>query len=96
VALFLETLEALELLDTSVSAETVLWRLFHEDEIRVHPVQKLHFRCTCSADKVLPVLRSYPAEELPGIADPDGVIRARCEFCGTTYEFPLSTLVPLS
>jgi molecular chaperone Hsp33 len=92
VALFLQTLQPYELLDTTVSAETVLWRLFHEDEIRVHPVQPLSFQCTCNADKVLPVLRSYPPEEMPSLADADGIIRARCEFCGTAYEFPLSEL----
>jgi molecular chaperone Hsp33 len=92
VALFLQTLEPYELLDTSLAAETVLWRLFHEDEIRVHAAQPLSFECTCNADKVLPVLTSYPAEELPTLADPDGVVRARCEFCGNTYEFPLAEL----
>jgi molecular chaperone Hsp33 len=92
VALFLDTLEAYELLDTSVSAEAVLWRLFHEDEVRVHRAQPLHFHCTCTAEKVLPVLRSYPPDELTGLADADGVIRTRCEFCGTTYEFPLANL----
>ena len=92
VSMFLETLEPVELLDTAVTAETILWRLFHEDEVRVHASQALSFQCTCSADKVLPVLRSYPPEDMPSLADADGVIRARCEFCGTTYEFPLSDL----
>jgi len=96
VAMFLQTLEPVELLDTSVTAETILWRLFHEDEVRVHAAQALSFQCTCSADKVLPVLQSYPPDEMPALADPDGVIRARCEFCGTTYEFPLSDLAPKS
>ncbi len=89
VKLFLDTLEAYELLDTAVPAEAVLWRLFHEDEVRVHKSHTLHFQCTCNADKVLPVLRSYGQDELKGLADADGVIRTRCEFCGTTYEFPL-------
>ncbi len=92
ISMFLETLTALELLDTSLSAESLLWRLFHEDEIRVHPAKELHFQCTCSADKVLPVLQSYPVEERPSLADEDGVIRTRCEFCGTEYKFPLSEI----
>jgi molecular chaperone Hsp33 len=32
------------------------------------------------------VLRSYSPEERAGLADPDGIIRARCEFCGTVHE----------
>jgi molecular chaperone Hsp33 len=92
VALFMETLQDIELLDTELAAETVLWRLFHEDEIRVHPSQALHFECSCEPEKIRTVLSSYPATELKELPDPDGVIRTRCEFCGTVYEFPLETL----
>ena len=92
VALFMETLKDIELLDTEVAAESVLWRLFHEDEVRVHPSQQLHFQCSCEAERVRAVLKSYPASELKALPDPDGVIRTRCEFCGTVYEFPLETL----
>ena len=37
LSLLLKTVEDLELLDTSLAPETVLWRLFHEDEVRVQP-----------------------------------------------------------
>lgn len=90
--LFLQTLEAVELLDTGIAAETMLWRLFHEDEVRAHPAQSLLFCCTCNAEKLLPVLRSYPEGERADLADADGIIRTRCEFCGTIYEFPMETL----
>jgi molecular chaperone Hsp33 len=92
VALFMQTLEDVELLDTNVSAESVLWRLFHEDEVRVHKSQPLHFQCSCDAERVRDVLNSYSAEALKDLPDPDGVIRTRCEFCGSVYEFPLETL----
>jgi molecular chaperone Hsp33 len=92
VALFMQTLEDVELLDTGVPAESILWRLFHEDEVRVRPSRTLHFQCTCEPERVRAVLNSYPAEELKDLPDPDGVIRTRCEFCGTVYEFPLEAL----
>jgi molecular chaperone Hsp33 len=31
------------------------------------------------------VLRSYAPSDRAGLADPDGVIRARCEFCGAVH-----------
>jgi molecular chaperone Hsp33 len=92
IALFLETLDDVELLDTDLSAESVLWRLFHEDEVRVHKSEPLRFECSCRAERIRSVLKSYPVGELKDLPDPDGVIRTRCEFCGTMYEFPLETL----
>jgi len=91
IALFLKTLEDYELLDTAIAAESVLWRLFHEDEVRVHPSQTLRFECSCRAENIRSVLGAYKAEELKDLPDPDGVIRTRCEFCATVYEFPLAT-----
>lgn len=89
VGFFLETLEDYELLDSAVAAEEVLWRLFHEDEVRVHNAQPLHFHCGCGPEKVSSVLKSYGSRELADLADADGVVRAKCEFCGAVYEFPL-------
>jgi molecular chaperone Hsp33 len=92
VGLFLDSLEDIELLASEISAESVLWRLFHEDEVRVHRSETLGFECSCRPDRIRAVLSAYSAEELKDLPDPDGVIRTRCEFCGMVYEFPLTTL----
>jgi molecular chaperone Hsp33 len=86
LSLLLKTVEDLELVDTALAPETVLWRLFHEDEVRVHPAEPIAFRCDCDPARITDILRNYSAEDRAGLADPDGVIRARCEFCGTTHE----------
>ncbi len=90
--MFLATVEPFELVDTALPAEDLLWRLFHDDEVRVLPFEKLSFRCDCSGERISSVLRSYPAEQRAGLADPDGIIRARCEFCGTVHEVASETL----
>jgi len=86
LALILGTVEDLELVDTSLAPETLLWRLFHEDEVRVHPAEPVAFRCDCDTDRIAGVLKSYGTEERAGLADDDGIIRARCEFCGTVHQ----------
>ena len=86
LTLILKTVEDVELVDTSLPAETLLWRLFHEDEVRVLPAEPVAFRCDCDRERIASVLKSYSAEERAGLADPDGIIRARCEFCGTVHE----------
>jgi molecular chaperone Hsp33 len=86
LSLILKTVEDLELLDTQLAPERVLWRLFHEDEVRVQPALPIAFRCDCAPDRIAQVLKSYAPEDRAGLADPDGVIRARCEFCAKTHE----------
>ena len=86
LSLLLKTVEDLELVDTSLSPETLLWRLFHEDEVRVEPPEPVIFRCDCDTGRIVQVLKSYAPQDRSGLADPDGVIRARCEFCGKTHE----------
>ena len=82
----LDTLEDIELIDTGLKAEDLLWRLFNEDEIRVHPAERVAFRCDCKTERIASVLRAYGPAERDGLADPDGVIRAKCEFCGKSHE----------
>ncbi len=80
------TVEDVELVDTSLSAETLLWRLFNEEEVRVQSAEAIAFRCDCNGERIAAVLRSYSPEDRAGLADPDGILRARCEFCGRVHE----------
>ncbi|HEY2885665.1 MAG TPA: Hsp33 family molecular chaperone HslO [Rhizomicrobium sp.] len=86
LASFLSTVEDIELVDLELPAETLLWRLFHEDETRVHSAERIEFRCECDTSRISAVLKSYSDKERAGLADADGVIRARCEFCGKSHE----------
>ncbi len=43
----LDTLEDVELVDTGLAAEDLLWRLFNQDEVRVQPAEPIEFRCDC-------------------------------------------------
>lgn len=82
-ALF-DTLASGELLDTA--GETLLTRLFHEEEVSVLGERPLAFGCSCSRERVAGMLRSLGAEEARA-AVIDGAARVRCEFCGERYEF---------
>jgi molecular chaperone Hsp33 len=86
LSILMKTAEDVELVDTALAPETLLWRLFHEDEVRVHPAEPIAFRCDCDGARIAGILKGYSAEEREGLADPDGVIRASCEFCGTVHE----------
>jgi molecular chaperone Hsp33 len=84
-ALF-ETLGEDELIDPLITPETLLFRLFHEDGVRLFTPSPLRAFCRCSQDKIENVLRSFPASERTDMIEDDGVIRVTCEYCSRTYE----------
>jgi len=57
-------------------------------------VERVTFRCNCEPTRIAGVLRSYSAAARDGLADPDGIIRARCEFCGTVHAISPADLTP--
>jgi molecular chaperone Hsp33 len=84
-ALF-ETLGEDELVDPTVSSELLLYRLFHEDGVRLFEPRPLRAFCRCSQDRILGVLQSFGADERTGMVEDDGKIRVTCEYCSRVYE----------
>lgn len=76
-----------ELADPDVSAERLLFRLFHETGVRVFEPGPLEERCTCSAERIEAMLRdNFSAEERQEMAV-NGEIEVVCEFCSADYHF---------
>jgi molecular chaperone Hsp33 len=90
---FLASVEDLELVDAALAAETLLWRLFHNDEVRVHPAESVAFRCDCDSGRIASVVGAYAQAEREELCDPDGIIRARCEFCGRIHEIVMQEVL---
>ncbi len=82
----LGTVEADELLDPSVGTERLLYRLFHEQGVRVYEGTDVIDDCSCSREKIKSILDGFTAEEVEESTE-DGVIRVNCEFCATEYLF---------
>ncbi len=79
----LATLTAAELLDLPV--ETLLYRLFHEERVRLEPGRPLAFACSCSRERVEAMLRLLGREEGEAALDATGIVEVTCEFCGRPY-----------
>tara|TARA_R110002124_G_scaffold21262_1_gene82094 strand:- start:1267 stop:2184 length:918 start_codon:yes stop_codon:yes gene_type:complete len=84
-ALF-QTLADDELLDPTVTPEILLFRLFHEDGVRLEDARPLKAVCRCSKDRIGAVLASFDPVELADMVEDDGKIRVTCEYCSTVYE----------
>ena len=90
-ALF-ETTGEDELIDPTVPAEVLLYRLFHEDGVRLFQPKPLRAFCRCSPDRILNLLRSFPAEERQDMVEADGKIRVTCEYCSRVYDVEPQTV----
>lgn len=84
-ALFATTGED-ELIDPTLPGETLLWRLFNEDGVRVFEAKPLRAFCRCSEERVATVIQSFSDEERADMVEPDGKIHVTCEYCSRTYE----------
>ena len=82
----LGTIEPAELVDPAVGTERLLYRLFHEQGVRVHEGIDVVDDCTCSREKIRAILDSFSADEVAESVD-DGKILVSCEFCSKKYEF---------
>lgn len=80
-----DTLSAVEL--SQLDAATVLYRLFHEQPVRVFEPQSIEFACTCSRDKVSDMLLLLGAEEVGDVVAEQGSIEITCDFCHEHYVF---------
>ena len=84
--IMLQTTEDSELLDAELEAETLAYRLFNEDGVRVFDKRPLHFACPCSRERVHNMLVGLPEDDREQMTE-DERIEVRCEFCNELYEF---------
>ena len=69
----------------SLSAEELVYRLFHEETPRMFAPQYLRFQCICSQQRIDDMLRSLGESEVQSILDEQGSIQVTCEFCNKHY-----------
>ncbi len=80
-----DTLKDQELLDLDV--ETLLHRLYHDDDVRLFDEKSLCFECTCSQQKIDNAIRSMGKAEALDIIKEQGSIGVDCDFCNKHYAF---------
>lgn len=92
VALLGGTMGADELADPALPLETLVWRLFNEeDEVRLIGSSAMVRGCRCSPDYIAQVLAKFPPEEQRAMADEDGMIVVDCAFCARKFPVPVAS-----
>ena len=84
--ILMSTTGAGELLDTALAPADLLYRLFHQEGVRVYRTRPLRHDCRCSREKVERTLASFPREEVEAMAE-DGKVTVTCEFCKAAYVY---------
>lgn len=79
------TTSVAELTDAELSAEGLLWRLFHEEQVRVTPGPTPVKGCRCSAAHIRDVLMRFPEAERAEMRDDKGLISVDCQFCSRVF-----------
>jgi molecular chaperone Hsp33 len=85
IAHLASTLKREELLTLDV--DTLLRRLFWEEDLRRFEPLTPRFACSCSRERVRGMLRGLGVEEVQSILAERGDVEIGCEFCGTQYRF---------
>jgi molecular chaperone Hsp33 len=94
--LLLGTATDAELLDPALSLDDLLFRLFHEDGVRVFRPLQLSFGCSCDEERVHTILESFTPSEIEEMRLEDGRITVTCQFCSRQYELDRAAVDALS
>ena len=85
LSVLFETLSGAEQLELSHNDQ--LYRLFHEQQLRLFEPQPMGFSCSCSRQRTESALISIGREEVVEMSVEQGLIMITCEFCSQQYRF---------
>ena len=71
----------------TLPAEEILYRLYHEEEVRLFAPQAIQFRCTCSRERCEQALLQVGQVEVEAMIHEQGQIDMHCDYCGSHYQF---------
>jgi molecular chaperone Hsp33 len=80
-----QTVTSHELL--KLPAREIIHRLYHQEDIRLFEPRVMSFRCSCSHERVVNMLRLLGRDEVLSIIDERGEVEVNCEFCNRHYRF---------
>ncbi|ABM01968.1 Hsp33 protein [Psychromonas ingrahamii 37] len=71
----------------TLSNDELLYRLYHQEKVRLFEIQPISFKCSCSKERCLTSLASITADEILEMLNEQGSIDMHCEYCASDYHF---------
>ena len=94
ITMLSDTITAEELLN--VDPATLLYRLYHEESVRLYPPSELAFGCSCSRERGANSLLSIGRVETEAaLSTSGGEINVDCHFCNAKYIFTKNDIAEL-
>jgi molecular chaperone Hsp33 len=85
IEMLANTVTADELLN--LDCETLLHRLFNEEQVRIYEPDPVVFHCGCSRQKISETLAALGRVELEDILKERPEVEVDCQFCGAQHRF---------
>jgi molecular chaperone Hsp33 len=85
-SILLDSVTDRELIDDNLPMPTLLYRLFHEDGVRIFDSSNIEAKCRCSRERMEKALEMLSAKEREEMKV-KGVITMTCQFCNRKEEF---------
>jgi molecular chaperone Hsp33 len=82
--ILLETCTEEELVSPELDAPALLFRLFHEEGLRIFEPKFVKKKCRCEKERLLGAVRMMPQDDIDHIFDEDSA-KLKCEFCSKVY-----------
>ena len=85
IAILADSLTYAELLDQELMMEDIVWRLYHEENVRVDSGKPLSRGCRCTKERYQVILQRFSEEERADMRNEAGDIVVDCAFCSRAF-----------
>lgn len=88
IAVLADSMTYTELLDDKLTMDDIVWRLYHEENIRVDAGKPLSRGCRCTVERYQTILQRFSKEERADMRNDAGDIIVDCAFCSREFAIP--------
>ena len=88
-----DTIKSEELLN--LPAQEVLYRLYHQEEVRLFDPQAVSFVCNCSRARCEAAILQIGKAEVDSLLEEQNEIKMDCDYCGAEYHFSAADLAKI-
>lgn len=79
--------DTLQINEITLLPQEILYRLYHDFEVRVYDPVTITYKCNCSQEKMATMLKLLTPEEIEDIRrENQGYVIITCTFCNTVYK----------